>query len=142
MVRISPRSRRMPAGIFIRTMALLASAAALIFALVLMCQDERNLASGAQAAEPAEAPRFVGSETCAQCHPGEAKLWRGSQHGHAMDHASESTVLGDFGNASFDYNGVHSRFFRDGRKFLVETDGADGKLATFEVKYTFGIDPL
>ena len=28
------------------------------------------------------------------------------------------------------------------RKFLVETDGPDGKLATFEVKYTFGLDPL
>ena len=26
--------------------------------------------------------------------------------------------------------------------FLVETDGPDGKLATFEVKYTFGVDPL
>ncbi|MBV8511230.1 MAG: hypothetical protein JO289_13820, partial [Xanthobacteraceae bacterium] len=59
-----------------------------------------------------------------------------------MDHASDSTVFGDFNNASFDYNGVHSRFFRDGKKFLVETDGADGQLARFEVKYTFGIDPL
>ena len=25
---------------------------------------------------------------------------------------------------------------------MVETDGPDGKLATFEVKYTFGLDPL
>jgi predicted CXXCH cytochrome family protein len=59
-----------------------------------------------------------------------------------MDHATEKTVLGNFDDASFDYYGVHSRFFRRDGKYLVETDGPDGKLATFEVKYTFGIDPL
>ncbi len=59
-----------------------------------------------------------------------------------MDHATDKTVLGDFSNASFDYYGVTSRFFRRDNKFFVETDGPDGKLATFEVKYTFGIEPL
>ena len=59
-----------------------------------------------------------------------------------MDHATEKSVLGDFNDASFDYYGVHSRFFRKDGKFFVETDGPDGKLATFEVKYTFGLDPL
>jgi len=59
-----------------------------------------------------------------------------------MQQASDKTVLGDFSDASFDYYGVHSRFIRQGDKFLVETDGPDGKLAAFEVKYTFGIDPL
>jgi predicted CXXCH cytochrome family protein len=85
---------------------------------------------------------FVGSETCAGCHQAEADLWHGSQHKHAMDHATDMSVLGDFDDASFDYYGVHSRFFRKDGKFFVETDGADGKLATFEVKYTFGLDPL
>jgi hypothetical protein len=32
--------------------------------------------------------------------------------------------------------------FRKDDRFFVETDGPDGALATFEVKYTFGIDPL
>ena len=60
-----------------------------------------------------------------------------------MDRATDKTVLGDFSNAGFDYNGVHSRFFRDGDKFMVETDGPNGKLAaSFEIKYTFGVDPL
>src|SRR5262249_16413377 len=85
---------------------------------------------------------FVGSETCAGCHRGEADLWRTSQHNLAMDHASEKSVLGDFNDATFDYYGVRSRFFRRDGKFLVETDGPDGKLATFEIKYTFGVDPL
>jgi tetratricopeptide (TPR) repeat protein len=85
---------------------------------------------------------FVGSETCAGCHQTEAGLWHGSQHKHAMQHASDKTVLGDFNDASFDYYGLQSRFFRNDGKFFVETDGADGKCATFEIKYTFGIDPL
>ena len=59
-----------------------------------------------------------------------------------MQHATDKTVLGNFNDASFDYYGVHSRFFRKDGKFLVETDGPDGKLAVFEVKYTFGVDPL
>jgi Flp pilus assembly protein TadD len=59
-----------------------------------------------------------------------------------MAHATEQTVLGDFNDASFDHYGVHSRFFRRDGKYLVETDGPDGRLATFEIKYTFGIDPL
>jgi predicted CXXCH cytochrome family protein len=85
---------------------------------------------------------FVSSNTCATCHRGEAELWRSSQHGLAMQHATGKSVLGDFSGASFDYYGVHSRFFRQGGKFFVETDGPDGKLATFEVKYTFGVEPL
>src|SRR5215510_3009266 len=85
---------------------------------------------------------FVGSDACAQCHPAEAKLWRTSQHKQAMDHATDASVLGDFSDASFSHYGVQSRFFRKDGKYFVETDGPDSKLATFEVKYTFGIDPL
>jgi len=92
-------------------------------------------------ATPAEA-KFVGSETCAGCHQHEAKLWQGSQHQLAMAHATDKSVLGDFTDATFDYFGVTSRFFRKDGKYLVETDGSDGKLATFEIKYTFGVDPL
>jgi tetratricopeptide (TPR) repeat protein len=93
-------------------------------------------------AETSGVAKFVGSKTCASCHRAEAALWRGSQHKHAMDHATDKSVLGNFNNTSFDYYGVHSRFFREDDKFFVETDGPDGKLATFEVKYTFGIYPL
>ncbi len=59
-----------------------------------------------------------------------------------MAHATDASVLGDFNDASFDNYGLRSRFFRRDGKFMVETDGPDGKLATFEVKYTFGVYPL
>jgi predicted CXXCH cytochrome family protein len=93
-------------------------------------------------ARDASVATFVGSETCAGCHRAQAKLWHGSHHEQAMDHATERSVRGDFDDAGFDYYGVRSRFFRKDGKFLVETDGPDGKLATFEVKYTFGVYPL
>jgi len=85
---------------------------------------------------------FVGSATCISCHQEEGKLWHASQHAHAMAHATTDTVLGNFDDASFDYYGVKSRFFKKDGKFYVETDGPDGKLAAFEVKYTFGVYPL
>ncbi|MGB8897567.1 MAG: tetratricopeptide repeat protein [Pseudolabrys sp.] len=92
--------------------------------------------------EPSGQATFVGSETCAGCHRTEADLWRGSQHKQAMDHATEKSVLGDFNDTTFNYYSVRSRFFRKDGNFFVETDGPDGKLATFQVKYTFGVDPL
>ena len=100
------------------------------------------LLNGAAAGTSVSAATFVGSETCAGCHHTEADLWHSSQHRLAMQHATENSVLGDFNDASFDYYGVHSRFFRRDGKYLVETDGPDGALETFEVKYTFGVDPL
>jgi predicted CXXCH cytochrome family protein len=96
----------------------------------------------ASKARLASVTTFVGSETCAGCHQTEARLWAASQHKAAMQHATDNTVLGNFNNASFEHFGVRSRFSRKDGKFLVETDGPDGKLAAFEVKYTFGVDPL
>lgn len=101
-----------------------------------------NVQSGGPADGPGALAAFVGSETCIGCHQAEGKLWHGSQHQLAMAHATEQSVLGDFSDAAFDYFGVRSRFFRKEGKFFAETDGPDGKLATFEIKYTFGIDPL
>jgi len=120
-------------------------AAGLVLAAGIGFQMLREDASGAQPvglSGDLTSARFVGTTACVGCHQGQGELWRGSQHSQSMAHATEATVLGDFSGATFDYFGVRSRFFRDHGKFLVETDGADGKLATFEVKYTYGVDPL
>jgi len=85
---------------------------------------------------------FVGGETCAGCHEAEHNRWKGSHHDLAMLPASPASVLGDFDNAEFDHYGVTSRFFRDGERFVVRTDGSDGRLQEFEVSYTFGAFPL
>ena len=59
-----------------------------------------------------------------------------------MQEANASTVLGNFENAKFKHFGVESRFFKRDGKFVVRTDGPDGKLADFEIQYTFGVWPL
>jgi predicted CXXCH cytochrome family protein len=121
--------------------AVLVLAAGLIFTFTVCCtaSGTADLAHADLAPEPVA---FVGTETCISCHQKEGAAWHASQHAHAMAHATADTVLGDFDDASFDYYGVTSRFFKKDGKFFVETDGSDGKLATFEVKYTFGLDPL
>jgi predicted CXXCH cytochrome family protein len=111
-------------------------------ALLLVAEGEFALPGALRISSVAPAPAFVGSEACAGCHQAETALWKDSQHKHAMQHASAATILGNFDDAGFDYFGVHSRFFKKDNKFFVETDGPDGKLATFDVKYTFGVEPL
>jgi predicted CXXCH cytochrome family protein len=60
----------------------------------------------------------------------------------AMDTAIASTVLGDFNNASITHFGVTSRFFTKDGKYMVNTEGPDGKMQDYEVAYVFGIRPL
>jgi predicted CXXCH cytochrome family protein len=85
---------------------------------------------------------FVGRQLCANCHAAQEKLWQGSHHDFAMQHATDVTVLGDFNDSDFSHAGINSRFFEKDDRFMVHTDGPDGKLADFEVKYTFGVEPL
>ena len=85
---------------------------------------------------------FVGSKKCMDCHKKEYDKWLNSHHDLAMDVANENTVLGNFDNAVFEYFGVMSRFFRKDNRFFVHTQGPDGKMGEFEIKYTFGVDPL
>jgi len=59
-----------------------------------------------------------------------------------MAEASESTVRGDFNDARFTYDRITSTFFRRDGRYWVRTDGPDGKLADFPIKYTFGYTPL
>ena len=95
-----------------------------------------------QPAVSAAAPAYVGSAACGGCHDEEYSAWRGSQHAVAMQDATPATVVGDFNGAEFSHAGVVSSFFRDGETFKVRTDGPDGTLQDFTVRYTFGVDPL
>jgi len=102
---------------------------------------------GEQALQPgssadAVAATYIGSSTCVQCHAAESKAWQASQHAVAMQHATERTVLGNFDDASYSFQDVNSSFFRRDGKYFIRTDGPDGQLADFEVKYTFGVAPL
>ena len=101
------------------------------------------LFSGALAGEGvALTLEFVGKTACAACHAGEVERWTGSHHDLAMQEVTEDTMLGDFANASLTHYGVTSTFYRMSDRFMVRTEGADGKLADFEIRYVFGVHPL
>lgn len=103
---------------------------------------ERKPVVMAPSAGSEPAAHYVGGKACAQCHAREYGAWQGSHHDLAMQEANEQTVLGDFAGATYSYAGVTSTFFRRDGKFLVNTDGPDGTLADYEIKYTFGVTPL
>ncbi|MCF6171545.1 MAG: tetratricopeptide repeat protein [Bacteroidales bacterium] len=85
---------------------------------------------------------FAGSHTCIECHENEYRLWKGSDHDNAMDTAIASTVLGDFDNAEFEWNGFVNRFYTREGKYFVHTQGTGGKAGDFQIAYTFGVRPL
>ena len=123
------------------TFALAGLGAAIVAGAVLFWNAQKSSGPPSESTVRA-APQFVGSTACAGCHVKETEAWRGSHHALAMQEANASTVLGNFDNAQFKYSGIESRFFKRDGKFVVRTDGPDGKLADFEIKYTFGVWPL
>jgi tetratricopeptide (TPR) repeat protein/nitrate/TMAO reductase-like tetraheme cytochrome c subunit len=85
---------------------------------------------------------YVGRASCVDCHQAEAAAFQGSHHDLAMDHANSQTVLGDFNDVTFEHHGIISRMYRDGDRYMIHTEGPDGKMADFEVEYVFGVEPL
>jgi tetratricopeptide (TPR) repeat protein len=93
--------------------------------------------------EASNAPAtFIGSSNCQSCHTKEFSDWKKSDHYLAMQHAHDSTILGDFNNTTFVADGVTNKFFKKEGKFYINTQGDDGKNHDFEVLYTFGYFPL
>ena len=87
-------------------------------------------------------PGYVGTQVCAGCHAAQSEAWKGSHHALAMQPATSATVLGDFSGAQIEHFGVTTTFFRDGDRFMVRTDGPDGRQHEYPIAYTFGVQPL
>jgi hypothetical protein len=86
-------------------------------------------------------PAYIGRESCKECHEREYELYQGSDHDLAMDLATDETVLADF-NSLYEQHGIETRFFRQDGKFMVNTEGVDGEISDFEIKFVFGFRPL
>ncbi len=85
---------------------------------------------------------YVGRQSCIQCHQQQAERFSGSHHDLAMDLATPETVLGDFDDAMLEHYGITSHMFQADGKYWIHTEGPDGEMADFEIKYVFGHDPL
>lgn len=85
---------------------------------------------------------YVGRDSCIDCHVQQAKLFHGSHHDLAMDLATEASVLGNFDDQKIEHYGITSHLYRSGDRFMVHTEGPDGEMHDYEVKYVFGVEPL
>jgi len=85
---------------------------------------------------------FVGGKECINCHQREYNLWKSSDHDKAMDIANDSSVVGDFNNAEFYYNGKTHKFYKSDDKFFIYTEGLDGEMQELQITHTFGVRPL
>src|SRR5690606_7691657 len=62
---------------------------------------------------------YVGSAACRPCHEAATSAWQGSHHDLAMQVAEASTVLGDFGDRTFEAHATTTTFTtKDGRYFV------------------------
>jgi tetratricopeptide (TPR) repeat protein len=85
---------------------------------------------------------YVGSQACAVCHAEAAAAWQDSHHDLAMQRPTAQAVLGNFNDTEFSLAGVTTRFYRDGERYMIRTDGPNGELQDYAVSYTFGVEPL
>lgn len=87
-------------------------------------------------------PEYVGGAQCIECHQQEYEDWKGSDHDLAMDLATDEFVKGDFNNAILERAGQVHKAYKQDEKYLVWTDGSEGEMEEFEIKYVFGHYPL
>lgn len=94
-------------------------------------------------AQERPAPSYVGSQSCAGCHQGEAERWKGSHHALAWTEPSAETIVADFADTRFDGEGMSVRFTvdEDGTHRIAVTE-ADGSQRTYDVHSVVGIEPL
>ncbi len=85
---------------------------------------------------------FVDEKECGSCHQDEAAAFAKSHHARAMAVASDATVRAVFDGAGFEHDGILTTFAKRDGRYFVRTEDAAGSQAEFEVKYTFGYEPL
>lgn len=117
--------------------------ASIVIVLIIPIYTVKEVRHRAQRSIPVSGDAaFVGRDKCIGCHENAYNDWLGSDHDNAMMVASDSTVLGDFNDITFETDEIKARFFKRDGRYYVHTAGPDGAPADFEVLYTFGIEPL
>lgn len=85
---------------------------------------------------------YLGSSSCAGCHSQAYEDWRDSHHDQAMQHATDSSVKGDFNNRIFEAPDNNALFSKKADGFYARLASANGEVQEHKVLYTFGTEPL
>lgn len=78
---------------------------------------------------------------CVNCHAEQVSQWEMSDHGKAMDQATNKTVLGNFDNATTKHFSQRATFSRENGKFFATLTEA-GETTQYNISYVFGHYPL
>ena len=81
------------------------------------------------------------STLCVNCHAEQANQWEISDHGKAMDHATDKTVLGNFANVTTSHFSKQATFSKENDQFLATLTEA-GETTKYTISYVFGHYPL
>lgn len=93
-------------------------------------------------AQSGQAPGFVTSKACADCHASAYASWRDSHHSWAWREPTSANVLGNFDDASFSHQRFTYRFQTEDGRYVITADNAAGEPERFTVRYTVGATPL
>jgi len=88
------------------------------------------------------AAEYVGAKQCQNCHQEQYQAWQGSHHEKSMQHANNESVLGDFNQVTFESNKFFKKDLDVKPEFWVNIRGEDGEFQNYQIKYTFGYEPL
>lgn len=86
--------------------------------------------------------KYIGSESCSDCHQAQFKNWRNSHHALAMQVANDSTVLAPFDGRNLAKNTDVFKPFKEHGKFYVSTNARSSKIERFKITHVIGVYPL
>ncbi|GAB5439125.1 tetratricopeptide repeat protein [Falsiruegeria mediterranea] len=89
-----------------------------------------------------DAPSYVGSETCRDCHEDAAQEWDRSHHAQAWMTPSAQSVKGDFDGTRFVHDGMEVEFSTDGSDYFAKVTEKDGVTTDYKAHTVAGIEPL
>jgi tetratricopeptide (TPR) repeat protein len=114
----------------------------IILPTLLIFSCNRQESSQTNTAGSYRVDEYVGEAACISCHEKEYNDWQGSHHDWAMKLPNDTTVLGDFNNATFTADGDSYLFHKDDSLYYVSSTDGKGNMQKYPVAYTFGVTPL
>ncbi|MCB9831038.1 MAG: tetratricopeptide repeat protein [Planctomycetes bacterium] len=105
----------------------------------------RSVGHDGPARPTATVPRaldYVGSASCAACHPREYEDWRSSDHARAQAPVPGPLVIGAFDGRAITAEDRRATFARDGDQFLAFLAEGEGEPRRLPITGTIGIRPI
>ena len=131
-----------PNNLLRRTLALVAALVAVSAVIGWLWLARTSSAPVADVTHAQSEVAYLGSQRCVSCHVDAGKAWQTSQHALAMQPATPQTMLGTFDGRRLRHGASSTRYFRQDAKFMVASEGVDGKSGEYEITHAFGLFPL